>query len=38
MNKDKGKGKINPVTGPVVARRVGRDIALLFHDFGARRE
>ena len=26
-----------PVTGPVVAQRVGRGIALLFHDRGTRR-
>jgi len=26
-----------PVTGPVVAQGVGRDIALLFHDCGTRR-
>jgi hypothetical protein len=26
-----------PVTGPVVTQRVGRGIALFFHDFGARR-
>ena len=26
-----------PVTGPVVAQRVGRGIALLFHDHGTRR-
>ena len=26
-----------PVTGPVVAQRVGRVIALLFHDCGTRR-
>ena len=28
---------IVPVTGPVVAQRVGRGIALLFHDHGTRR-
>ena len=28
----------NPVTGPVVAQRGGRGIALLFQDLGARRE
>jgi hypothetical protein len=27
----------NPVTGPVVAQRGGRGIALLFQDLGARR-
>ena len=26
-----------PITGPVVAQRVGRGIALLFHDHGTRR-
>jgi len=26
-----------PVTGPVVAQRVGRAVALLFHDHGTRR-
>ena len=31
------KGKTVPVTGPVVAQRVGRGIALLFHDQGTRR-
>ena len=29
--------KCVPVTGPVVAQRVGRSIALLFHDGGTRR-
>ena len=29
--------KYVPVTGPVVAQRVGRGIALLFHDRGTRR-
>jgi len=33
----KGKRKVFPVTGPVVAQRVGRDITLLFHDRGTRR-
>jgi hypothetical protein len=27
----------NPVTGPVVAQRVGGGIALLLHDLGSRR-
>jgi hypothetical protein len=27
----------NPVTGPVVAQRVGSGIALLFHNFGTRK-
>ena len=31
------KGKVFPVTGPVVAQRVGRGIALLFYDRGTRR-
>ena len=29
--------KIVPITGPVVAQREGRGIALLFHDRGTRR-
>jgi len=38
----KGFCKVNkkikfPVTGPVVAKSVGRGIALLFHDHGTRR-
>ena len=33
----KFKKKTVPVTGPVVAQRVGRGIALLFHDHGTRR-
>ena len=32
----KGKCKVIPVTGPVVAQRVGRGIALLLHDRGTR--
>ena len=35
--KGKGKGKVTPPTGPVVAQGVGRSIALLLHDLGARR-
>jgi len=31
------KRKSVPVTGPVVAQRVGRRIALPFHDLGTRR-
>ena len=31
------KGKVVPVTGQVVAQRVGRGIALLFHDHSTRR-
>ena len=34
--KGKGKGGV-PVTGPVVAQRVGRGTALLFHNHGTRR-
>ena len=34
---DDKKRQSLPVTGPVVAQRVGTDIALLFHDLGARR-
>ena len=30
--------KTKPITGPVVAQRVSRDIALLFHHRGSRRE
>jgi len=37
-NKGKGKGKGSvPVTGPVVAQRLGRGVALLFHDHSTRR-
>ena len=31
------KDKVFPITGPVVAQRVGRNIALLFHYRGTRR-
>ena len=37
MNILKKKKKSVPVTGPVVAQRVGRGTALLFHDHGTRR-
>ena len=33
----KGKGKVIPCYRPGVAQRVGRVIALLFHDRGTRR-
>ena len=33
----KGKSERVPVTGPVVAQRLGRGIALLYHDRGTRR-
>ena len=36
-NNNNNKVKINPITGPVVAQRLGRSIAILFHDVGARR-
>jgi hypothetical protein len=33
----KGKCEVIPLQTPVVAQRVGRGIALLFHDLGTRR-
>ena len=35
-DKIKCKRKAFPITGPVVAQRVGRVIALFFHDLGGR--
>jgi len=33
----KAKGKVTPLTGPVVAHSGSRGMALLFHDLGTRR-
>jgi hypothetical protein len=37
-NNNNNKRQGVPVTGPIVAQRVVRGIALLFHDHGTKRE